>query len=65
MVWALMYNMVLVPIAMGVLYPLCGFKLDPMLSGFAMAFSSISVVISSLLIRRYRVYEKRSIKGKK
>jgi hypothetical protein len=50
-VWAFVYNMILVPIAMGVLYPISGFRFDPMYAGAAMALSSISVVISSLLLR--------------
>ena len=53
-VWAFMYNILLIPIAMGVLYPANHFKLDPMLAGAAMALSSISVVISSLMLKFYR-----------
>ena len=53
-VWAFMYNILLIPIAMGVLYPANRFKLDPMLAGAAMALSSISVVISSLMLKFYR-----------
>ena len=56
-VWAFMYNLLLVPIAMGVLYPINRTKLDPMLAGAAMAMSSISVVISSLLLKCYTPYE--------
>jgi Cu+-exporting ATPase len=50
-VWAFMYNLILVPIAMGVLYPVSGFRFDPMYAGAAMALSSISVVVSSLMLR--------------
>ena len=56
-VWAFLYNIVLIPIAMGVLDPLKGFKLDPMLAGAAMALSSISVVLSSLMLKFYKPIE--------
>ena len=46
--WAFFYNMVSVPIAAGVLYPLCGYLLSPMVAGAAMALSSVSVVANSL-----------------
>ncbi|MBQ7942258.1 MAG: copper-translocating P-type ATPase [Muribaculaceae bacterium] len=49
--WAFVYNMVGVPIAAGVLYPVNGFLLNPMIAGAAMAFSSVSVVTNSLLLR--------------
>ena len=51
--WALIYNTVGIPIAAGVLYPLTGELLPPEWAGLAMAFSSVSVVTSSLLLRRY------------
>jgi len=53
-VWAFIYNLILIPIAMGVLYPANGFILDPMYAGAAMALSSISVVLSSLLLKFFR-----------
>lgn len=53
-VWAFIYNMLLVPIAMGVLYPVKGFKLDPIYAGAAMALSSISVVLSSLMLKFFK-----------
>jgi len=56
-VWAFLYNMILVPIAMGVLFPLNEFQFDPMFAGAAMAASSISVVISSLLLKVYSPYK--------
>ena len=56
-IWAFLYNILLIPIAMGVLYPLQGFKLDPMLAGAAMALSSISVVLSSLMLKFYKPIE--------
>jgi Cu+-exporting ATPase len=53
-VWAFLYNILLIPIAMGVLYPASGFTLDPMLAGGAMALSSISVVLSSLMLKLFK-----------
>lgn len=52
--WAFVYNIVAIPIAAGVLYSTYGFALRPELAGFAMAFSSVSVVTNSLLLKRYR-----------
>lgn len=52
--WAFFYNSVGIPIAAGVLYPFTGFLLNPMIAGAAMAFSSVSVVSNSLLMRRYK-----------
>lgn len=51
--WALGYNALLIPIAAGVLYPSYHFALAPMLAGAAMALSSVSIVLSSLLLMRY------------
>lgn len=50
--WAFFYNIVSVPIAAGALYPLCGFMLNPMVAGAAMAMSSVSVVCNSLRLSR-------------
>ena len=52
--WAFAYNIVLIPVAMGVLYPFTGVLLDPILAAGAMALSSVSVVANSLRLRRFR-----------
>ena len=52
--WAFGYNAVLIPVAAGVLYPVWGVLLSPVLAGAAMAFSSVSVVTNSLRLRRWR-----------
>ncbi|PYN99379.1 MAG: hypothetical protein DMD89_11330 [Candidatus Rokuibacteriota bacterium] len=52
--WAFGYNILLIPVAAGVLYPLAGVLLSPILAGAAMAFSSVSVVTNSLRLKRWR-----------
>jgi soluble P-type ATPase len=52
--WALAYNTVLIPVSAGVLFPSYRFALQPMLAGGAMALSSVSVVLSSLMLLLYR-----------
>jgi len=52
--WAFFYNIIGIPIAGGALYPFTGFLLSPIIAGVAMAFSSVSVVSNSLLMRRYK-----------
>ncbi|KAG9438983.1 hypothetical protein H6P81_019148 [Aristolochia fimbriata] len=53
-VFAMAYNVIAIPVAAGVFFPLTGFKMPPWLAGACMAFSSVSVVCSSLLLRRYK-----------
>ncbi len=53
--WAFFYNLMCVPIAAGVFYPLNGFLLNPMLASAAMAFSSVSVVLNSLRLKMVKL----------
>ena len=62
--WAFIYNTIGVPIAAGVLYPVCGFLLNPMIGGAAMAFSSVSVVTNSLRLRRKKLSNNEELKMK-
>lgn len=50
--WAFFYNVVGIPIAAGAMYPLFGISLKPEYAGLAMAFSSVSVITNSLLLKR-------------
>ncbi|WP_437978447.1 heavy metal translocating P-type ATPase [Sorangium sp. So ce295] len=52
--WAFIYNVVGIPIAAGALYPLTGWLLSPVLASAAMSLSSVSVLLSSLRLRRFR-----------
>ena len=51
--WAFLYNVLGIPIAAGALYPLTGLLLSPVIASAAMAWSSLSVVLNSLRLRRY------------
>ncbi|MBS6657869.1 MULTISPECIES: heavy metal translocating P-type ATPase [Bacteroides] len=53
--WAFIYNIIGIPVAAGVLYPVNGFLLNPMIAGAAMAFSSVSVVTNSLRLKRKKI----------
>jgi Cu+-exporting ATPase len=55
LLWAFGYNIILIPVAMGALYPLWGIQLNPIFASVAMAASSISVVLNSLLLKRAHI----------
>lgn len=52
--WAFFYNSAFIPVAAGVLYPFFGILLNPILAAAAMAFSSLSVVLNSLRLKRFK-----------
>lgn len=53
--WAFIYNIIAIPVAAGILIPLTGFMLNPMLAGAAMAMSSVTVVTNSLRLRTMNI----------
>ena len=53
--WAFIYNIIAIPIAAGVLYPINGFVINPMIASFAMSFSSVSVLLNSLRLNLKRL----------
>ncbi|MBI5139995.1 MAG: copper-translocating P-type ATPase [Candidatus Vogelbacteria bacterium] len=53
--WAFAYNVLLIPVAMGILYPIWGILMNPIFASVAMATSSVSVVGNSLLLNRFRL----------
>jgi Cu2+-exporting ATPase len=53
--WAFIYNIIGIPIAAGILYPINGFLLNPMIAGAAMALSSVSVVSNSLRLKFLKI----------
>ena len=53
--WAYAYNVMLIPVAAGLLYPLFGYMLNPMLAAFAMSISSLFVVSNSLRLRQLKL----------
>ncbi|CZA22128.1 heavy metal translocating P-type ATPase [Streptococcus suis] len=56
--WAFAYNVIGIPIAMGLLHAFGGPLLNPMFAGAAMALSSVSVVLNALRLKTYKLYQK-------
>jgi P-type Cu+ transporter len=53
--WAFFYNIISIPVAAGVLFPLTGWLLSPSVAAAAMAFSSVSVVLNALSMKNYQI----------
>jgi Cu+-exporting ATPase len=52
--WAFIYNIIGIPVAAGLLYPFMGWLLSPVIASAAMSMSSVSVVVNSLRLRRFK-----------
>ncbi|SFC62957.1 Cu+-exporting ATPase [Bosea sp. CRIB-10] len=61
--WAFGYNVLLIPVAAGALYPLWGVLMSPVFASFAMAFSSVSVLANALRLRRFAVRQDTTATG--
>ena len=55
LVWAFVYNVLGVPVAAGVLYPIAGILLSPMIASAAMSLSSVTVIANALRLRHVRL----------
>jgi len=60
--WALIYNIILLPVAAGLLYPSLGLYLQPQFAGLAMALSSVSVVTNALTLNRFKPHSMEVVK---
>ncbi|WP_163631124.1 cation-translocating P-type ATPase [Paludibacter sp. 221] len=56
--WAFIYNIICIPLAAGVFFPILGWKLSPMFAALAMSFSSVSVVLNALRLRNFKPLSK-------
>ena len=61
--WAFFYNVICIPLAAGVFYPLWGWKLHPMVAAGAMSFSSVCVVLNALRLNRFKPSFKDVVQG--
>ncbi|HLC94929.1 MAG TPA: HAD-IC family P-type ATPase, partial [Patescibacteria group bacterium] len=61
LVWAFGYNVILIPVAMGVLYPFFGILLNPIFASLAMATSSVSVVLNSLWLKKKKIWKQQTM----
>ncbi len=55
LIWAFGYNIILIPVAMGILYPIWQIQLSPILAGSAMALSSVSVLTNAIRLRKVKI----------
>lgn len=61
--WAFAYNVVSIPLAAGVFFPITGWQLSPMIASAAMSLSSVSVLLNSLRLRRFRGLPAPTVRG--